>query len=256
MANILSGLNTLSGYLKNTAAPIATKAGQAVNAVKSVPNKIGASLQNLPTLSQASYNTGKALGRGVSTLPSATGFLRGYIPIAALGQAALDYGTYRGSQMDSDPAVKQQMTDIQNAVSNGWVPMDDGTFLNLATNELSTYDQLKNSLPQAETLKAKDIPVPQVKLENGQLTLDSNATSNLGITTSEDIPTTSEPKATVSTPQARTPSVSRVSYSTGSSGSKKKKTEDKPQVDNSISSFNALIPLLALGGLGYFMTRR
>ena len=42
---------------------------------------------------------------------------------------------------------------------------------------------------------------------------------------------------------------------TGSSGSTKK-APDKPQTENQISGFNALIPLLALGGLGYFMARR
>lgn len=42
--------------------------------------------------------------------------------------------------------------------------------------------------------------------------------------------------------------------STGSSGSTG--PASKPQINNSLSGLNALIPLLALGGLGYYMARR
>lgn len=266
MANLLSGLNNLSTYLKNQAFPIALKAGQTADTIKNIPTKVSTAVQNLPNLEQAAYSTGKALGRGASHLPSTTGFLQGYIPIAALGQAALDYGTYRGSQMDSDPAVKQQMSDIQNAVSNGWVPMDDGTFFNLATNELSTYDQLKNSLSNSSNNSSEVIDHRNGEtyptLYGSKEMTPNERSARMSAASLVDIPestiTTPEPQLVTKNGVDITPEPKRTittqNKSTGSSGSKQ--TTDKPQTENQISGFNALIPLLALGGLGYFMARR
>lgn len=132
-----------------------------------------------------------------------------------------------------------------------WIPTNNpGEWRNIETDELMKYDMLANRDPNANAEF-----VPQVTLENGQFTLDSNPASTTETALPETVQESSEPETTVFTPQAKTSSVSGVSYPTGSSGPKKKK-EDKAEVKNQISGFNALIPLLALGGLGYFMARR
>ena len=201
--------------------------------------------ENLPNRQQALYSIGRTLGRGASHLPTAAGFLQGYVPIAAIGQAALDYGTSRGAQMDQDPVVKQQMSAIRLATQNGWVPTDDGNFLNLNTNELSSYDQL----------------IPTLKTQQSQAKEQEVASSST-LPASAYVETVEEPEATVTT-ESLTPTQNSIATASKTSpvnktlsGSGSKKKDDAPKTENQISGLNALIPLLALGGLGYYLARR
>lgn len=214
---------------------------------------------------------GKTLGQMGINQKLQTG-LRGYIPIAALGQAAYDWGQYQGSQMDQemqDPnsALSQQASNIRTAVANGFVPLDDGNFLNLNTNEISSFDQLKNFLPQEQKLSPQESSVSQfVDNRNGETyptfygskeMTPNEVSTRMSAASLNDVPehtvNTPEPVNTTNTLKTNTSTQPRT---VGSSGSQRPKSEGKPQINNSLSGLNALIPLLALGGLGYYMARR
>lgn len=263
---LTSGARNLVGSgLSNLRQASTARAGQALNAVKSAPAAARSAIQNMSSRGEIFANSGRALGRAASHLPSPMTAIKGYVPIAALGQAAYDWGQIRGVQMDQDPAVQQQMADIRTAAQNGYVPLDDGNFLNLQTNEISSYDQLLPSLREQQTPTTDGSAyAPQVTMdENGNLSLENSASTTTpepaAETTTQQV-TATAPQATVDLPTTTMGSnpvtTKPANTKTKTSSSKKGGNEDKPKQENQISGFDALIPLLAMGGLGYFLARR
>lgn len=73
--------------------------------------------------------------------PLAQAGLKTYIPAAVAAQAAYDYGQWQGNKLDAlaaDPnsMLSQQMAEIKRNVANGYVPDDEGNWLDTNNNEI------------------------------------------------------------------------------------------------------------------------
>ena len=243
------------------------------------------------------YPAGKAVGssiRSASNLlksPATMGFIRGYVPLAALGQVAYDYAQYRGNQMDNDPAVQSEMANMRSLISRGYVPTDEpGMYLSPEGNVVSEADiQTTSNAPSNNSLAT------EISLISNPLT-KFTALEKLIPSTTVDIPVpdaagifaTSAPVQEV--PVADT-TVKKVTATTGDSTiqgtsipkrsrgtAKKKATTTATEVNvpssekilnsvntsnsgssglniNFLSHINDLLPLLAAGGLGYLLAK-
>ena len=147
---------------------------------------------------------------------------------------------YTGEDANLDE-LKHEIIDL---IKRSWKFYND--FLDSEnTNELSSYDQL----------------IPTLKTQQSQAKEQEVASSST-LPASAYVETVEEPEATVAI-ESLTPTQNSIATASKTSpvnktlsGSGSKKKDDAPKTENQISGLNALIPLLALGGLGYYLARR
>lgn len=211
--------------------------------------------------------------------PSAQTLLRGYVPIAALGQAAYDWTQYRGNQMDNDPAVKQRMATMRDYISRGYIPTDEeGVWTSPKGNRV-----LESDIPTItqETIIpfVWDNPLSSTSFLSGLIPsgIEPEVTSsNASETVETNVPDTTVQKATAKTGDATIQGTSTPKRSRGTAKKKATTTATKVNVPSSeeilnsvntsnsgsnglninfLSHINDLLPLLAAGGLGYLLAK-
>lgn len=233
---------------------------------------------DMPLAQQVGYKLGNATKNGLSFLkglkPSAVPLtqagamtaLRTYVPAAAAAQAAYDYGQWKGMQMDeaaADPnsMLSQQMAEIRRNVENGYVPDDEGNWLDVANNEINGSNTISrlNGL-----IKTQQAPVIQQETVNG-LPAETVAAlmqaSNEAVQASapkdtkpvdEDLETTK----TVSTPVPKVSgSVKKTSVKASTTPAATTQTSTTPvqyEPQSQLSWLDQLLPYLLAGGLGLY----
>ena len=185
------------------------------------------------TLGQAA----RTLAKG--SLPTALALGTGY---AMYNKAAEDYQQYLNN-------VQREGGVTHLRDENGtWIPTNnDNEWRNIVTNELMTYNNLDPNR-NAEF-------IPQGSYQEGVYGFTENP--NLAIP--ETVGDTETPESTITTPGAttiQTTSTPVTNTSSGNIGKGSKNLGNKPKKQDALNPLNALIPLLALGGLGYYMARR